>query len=98
MICPYCHQEHPDNTIFCPQTGNRIQEEKLACTENPHCPIHGQFILPAASLFCPECGSPIKRPNIQRERQTRVENSDSSININFDDCLDELNKLYKITD
>lgn len=94
MICPFCHQEHPDNTIFCPQTGNRIQEEKLACTENPHCPIHGQFILPAASLFCPECGSPIKRKDTRRELQ--IEDNTSSISINFDDCIDEINKLYII--
>ena len=44
MICPYCHQEHPDNTLYCPQTGRKIQDKKLACTENPHCSIHGQFL------------------------------------------------------
>ena len=29
MICPYCHQEHPDNTQYCPQTGRKIQDKKL---------------------------------------------------------------------
>lgn len=61
MKCPYCHQEHPDDAVFCPQTGQRIQEDKLACTENPNCPIHGQRILPLDAVFCPECGAALKK-------------------------------------
>ena len=96
MICPYCHQDHPDNTQYCPQTGRKIQDKKLACTENPHCSIHGQFILPAGSRFCPECGSPIKQRDTPRERQTK--NNNSSTTINFEDSLDEINNIFKITD
>lgn len=72
MICPYCHQEHPDNTQYCPQTGRKIQDKKLACTENPHCSIHGQFILPAGSRFCPECGSPIKQRDTQENVKQKI--------------------------
>ena len=83
MKCPYCNQEHPDNTLYCPQTGRKIQDEKLACTENPHCPIYGKFILPTGSRFCPECGSPIKQRVTPRERQTGNGNNSSSATLNF---------------
>lgn len=96
MICPYCHQEHPDNTVFCPQTGKRIQEEKQACMENPDCPIHGQFILPIDSCFCPECGCSLKKYDTQENRQPRYEHGCISTKINFNDCVDELNNLYKL--
>ena len=83
MICPYCHQEHPDNTLYCPQTGRKIQDKKLACTENPHCSIQGQFILPAGSRFCPECGSPIKQRDAPREQQAENRNNSSSATLTF---------------
>lgn len=97
MICPYCHQEHPDNTVFCPQTGNRIQNEvKIACMANPDCPIHGQYILPPNARYCPECGSEL-RPQPSPQPQAESENNNSATQINFDECIDELNNLYKLT-
>lgn len=62
MKCLHCGQEHPDNFTFCPVTGKKIQLDSpalLACTHEG-CPIYGQHILPADSIYCPECGYPIE--------------------------------------
>ena len=58
MKCPYCGQEHPDNFIFCPVTGQRIVPQFKACT-NEQCPDFGKYILPLDSRFCPRCGHPV---------------------------------------
>lgn len=57
MKCPYCNQEHPDNTKFCPETGKKLGQLK-ACS-NPDCPDYGKYILPLDSRFCPSCGCEI---------------------------------------
>ena len=49
MICPYCHQEHPDNVSFCPITGKKLNKTPPAC---PNC----RSILPQGVRFCPHCG------------------------------------------
>lgn len=56
MKCPHCNQDHPDGTIFCPLTGNRIQ---MSSCQNPRCINYGKFNLPLDSKFCPDCGKPL---------------------------------------
>jgi hypothetical protein len=51
MRCPYCNQEHPDKTIFCPTTGKKIAVP-LYCT---NC---GAEVQPAWKV-CPKCGNPV---------------------------------------
>lgn len=98
MKCPYCNQEHPDDAVFCPQTGQRIQEDKLACTENPNCPIHGQRILPLNAIYCPECGATLKKNSRSRSsnNEEHHENWDTTIDLNA--CLDELNESFKLSE
>ena len=48
MQCPHCHQEHSDDTLFCPLTGQKIVRPALC----PHC---GQPVDPAW-LHCGHCG------------------------------------------
>jgi hypothetical protein len=49
MICPYCHQEHPDGALFCPITGQKIMPADVTC---PRCAKTS----PADVRFCPYCG------------------------------------------
>lgn len=97
MKCPYCHQEHPNDAIFCPQTGRRIQEDKLACTENPECPIHGQRILPLNAVYCPECGTTLKKSSNSCRANNETSIEDSNATIDFNACLDELNESFKLS-
>ena len=68
MKCPHCNQDHPDGTVFCPLTGNRIQMQSC---QNPQCINYGKFNLPLDSKFCPDCGTPIEKrwSNIEDFRQ-----------------------------
>ena len=59
MKCPHCNGEHPDNYQFCPITGQRIEPQFKACT-NEDCPDFGKHILPLEAKFCPCCGRPIQ--------------------------------------
>lgn len=58
MKCPYCNQEHDEDTIYCPRTGKKIENSMKAC-DNPDCPKFGMYILSQDSEFCPRCGKPI---------------------------------------
>jgi hypothetical protein len=51
MHCPYCNQEHPNKTVFCPTTGKKIGA-LLYCT---NC---GTEVQPSWKV-CPKCGTPI---------------------------------------
>lgn len=53
MKCPYCGQEHPDNTKFCPETGNKLKPQSWVCS-NPDCDYREP--LPISAKFCPNCG------------------------------------------
>ena len=53
MRCPHCGQEHADQTLLCPVTGNRI-----AAFECPNC---GQVVM-AGSASCPYCAASFTRP------------------------------------
>lgn len=98
MKCPYCNQEHSDDAVFCPQTGKRIQEDKLACTENPDCPIHGQRILPLNAIYCPECGAALKKSSHSRRANNEEPHEKWDTKIDFSACLDELNEFFKLSE
>ena len=59
MKCPHCGQEHPDNFQFCPNTGQRLTPQFIACI-NKQCPDYGKYILPLDSKFCPSCGEKLE--------------------------------------
>ena len=59
MKCPHCNGEHPDNYQFCPITGQKIEPQFKACT-NEDCPDFGKYILPLDAKYCPRCGKPIQ--------------------------------------
>jgi len=52
MLCPYCNQEHPDEMIDCPITGNKL---KRACNYSL-CSYYGEFLFPLEQETCPCCG------------------------------------------
>lgn len=54
MKCPHCGQEHPDNTKFCPETGQKISLPK-SC-RNKECRNFGKDNILSELRFCPECG------------------------------------------
>lgn len=60
MKCPFCNQEHPDKTKFCPETGNKLEMTSLTCSS---CGFYG---IPIGSKFCPNCGNPISSGNAVR--------------------------------
>lgn len=63
MLCPYCGQEHPDGTKFCPATGRKL-EITLYCM---HC---GAKLQPGWT-FCPACGqSAGSAPGMETIRST----------------------------
>ena len=51
MKCPYCDQEHPEGTSFCPLTGKQILSN-ISC---PNCGVVYDTQLAA----CPNCGTPM---------------------------------------
>ena len=55
MKCPHCGQEHPDNQIECPSTGNGL---KKACI-NEKCSYYGEYLWPLEKEDCPCCGHPL---------------------------------------
>lgn len=51
MKCPYCGQEHPDNSKFCSETGKPLQSQTKKCEK---C---GYENVPIEAKFCPRCGA-----------------------------------------
>ena len=70
MKCPHCNGEHPDNYQFCPITGQKIEPQFKACT-NEDCPDYGKYILPLDAKFCPRCGKPIQAEGKGRSQKGR---------------------------
>lgn len=66
MKCPYCGQEHPDNSKFCSVTGKPLQSQTKKC-EN--CRYEN---VPIEAKFCPRCGSDF---TIYREKEPLYDNS-----------------------
>lgn len=60
MRCPHCDQEHPDNTKFCPETGNKLELQSHLCN-NPNCDFRQP--LPLTANFCPNCGKELFESN-----------------------------------
>ncbi|WP_294454063.1 zinc ribbon domain-containing protein [uncultured Bacteroides sp.] len=52
MKCPYCGQEHPDDSKFCSETGKPLQSQTKKCEK---C---GYENVPVEAKFCPRCGNP----------------------------------------
>jgi hypothetical protein len=50
MHCPHCGQEHPDTTVFCPVTGQKLTAD--FCT---NCGAE----LQQSWKVCPKCGTPV---------------------------------------
>ena len=79
MKCIHCNQEHPDDFMFCPITGVKLEPQKKACT-NEECCDYGKYILPPEANFCPRCGHKIERQEssgegkIQTKQRTRRKN------------------------
>lgn len=63
MECPYCHQEHPQGTTFCPSTGQKIStsfSKKESTQQNDIlCPVCSSPVKKGGS-YCPRCGSPLQ--------------------------------------
>ena len=85
MICIHCNQEHPDDFMFCPKTGAKIEPQLKACT-NEECRDYGKRILPMEAKFCPRCGQMIKGQESSEEKKntnktsSKKEESDGYIN------------------
>lgn len=52
MKCPYCGQEHPDDFMFCPISGQPLKQQTKKC---PSCEYGN---VPIEAKFCPRCGNP----------------------------------------
>ena len=76
MKCPHCNREHPDDYQFCPITGQKIEPQFKACT-NESCPDYGKYILPLDAKFCPRCGKPIQEV---RKGSSQENSRDSNAN------------------
>lgn len=51
MKCKHCGEIHPAEFHFCPNTGNKIEPEKLVCK------VCGSDNIQEGSCFCPYCGA-----------------------------------------
>ncbi len=60
MKCPHCGKDHPDNTQFCPMTGQKISRLKVC--KNESCVNFNKPILNHEAKYCPECGQPLALP------------------------------------
>ena len=49
MKCPFCGQEHPDNFIYCPISGQSLKQQTKKC---PNCLYEN---VPIEAKFCPRC-------------------------------------------
>lgn len=56
MRCNYCNSEHPDSTLYCPNTGKKI-EQILKCNQ---C---GNINIPKGAGYCPKCGNSLNNPD-----------------------------------
>lgn len=64
MKCKHCGETHPVEFQFCPNTGHKIEPEKLACK---YC---GRNDIQSESRFCPFCGASLTN-DTHEETQVR---------------------------
>ena len=55
MKCPFCQQEHPGDSKFCPVTGKEINDQIFTSQQSKSCPVCG-YINPTENKFCENCG------------------------------------------
>ena len=63
MKCKHCGEIHPAEFLFCPNTGKKIEPEKLACK------ACGRNDIKEGSKFCPYCGVSLMEDIQDKETQ-----------------------------
>ncbi len=56
MICPSCHSEVPDGSMFCTNCGKKLD---TPAPSGPVCPVCGAQVAPGAK-FCTNCGNKLE--------------------------------------
>lgn len=64
MICPICNKEIPNDSVFCPECGEKIPEQGQNQKVGIFCPECGTGNV-ANARFCEKCGAPLFQSNIQ---------------------------------
>ena len=64
MKCKHCGEIHPAEFLFCPNTGNKIEPEKLVCK------VCGKNDIKGDSKFCPYCGTSLT--NATQDEEIKV--------------------------
>lgn len=76
MKCPYCNQEHPIDTKFCPETGNKMPSPIVGCP-NKKCINYYRRDIPVHYKYCPECGSPLINTSMENIDNKSCESQDA---------------------
>lgn len=58
-VCPNCGQEIPNNSLFCPACGTKVEASSVSESSYITCKCCGNS-LPEGSLFCTSCGNPLE--------------------------------------
>ena len=77
MKCPYCNQEHPEGTKFCPETGQKMSS--LCGCPNPDCVNYMKTDLSESFKYCPECGTKLLGKKVPHQNDTYIFNPRKSI-------------------
>ena len=62
MKCNNCNSEIPLDAKFCPNCGNKIDEDLLI---QPRTCVKCHTPMPAEALFCPNCGEPVQSEDVR---------------------------------
>ncbi|WP_125139934.1 zinc ribbon domain-containing protein [Clostridium transplantifaecale] len=70
MICPYCNNMMPDDSVFCSECGKRLQQEVTELVQDNIilCPVCGSENQ-KGSNFCTNCRSPLSEYALQKQSQ-----------------------------
>jgi DNA-directed RNA polymerase subunit RPC12/RpoP len=70
--CPACNKEFPPDAVFCPDCGNRLEEEKIAKeVTSLKCSSCGKEF-PSDAVFCTHCGTRLEKENTQKENTGEI--------------------------